>query len=810
MKNGKGHDVAFDFSRSASGLPSHFQFAVARFPCEADTMRLIAVLALLLVPACEGADSDRAAPKVVAGQALPGAETRDPATLARLAAAAGPQTGVRSRHRNPDGTPRFTNRLVTTASPYLQQHAHNPVDWYPWGEEAFAAARRLNRPILLSVGYSTCHWCHVMEEESFEDEQIATLINSRYIAIKVDREERPDIDGAYMAALQTLTGSGGWPMTLWLTPEGEPFYAATYLPPHDGDRGTAMGFMTTLQRIADTWAEDPAATRRAATELTSRLRKALASAPAPEDVDAQGVLRDAASRYRARFDPQHGGVQSRQKFPSALPVRFLLRQARRSGDESSRTMATKTLEAMAAGGIHDQLGGGFHRYTVDPAWQVPHFEKMLYDNALLALAYLEGFQATGRDDFAAVARDTLGWISREMTAPGGAFHAATDADSPAPGGKLAEGWFFTWTPEEVRAALPAPEANFAIAHYGVVDRGEVDGRSVLHRAQPAAEAAVAAGIDPASAADRVEAVRQKLFATLAERPAPHRDDKIVTAWNGLAIAALARGSLVLGDPAYARSAARAADFLLTHSQVDGRLRRSWNAGASHHAGVLDDYAALGFGLIELYEATGELRWLEEAIALDQVVAEHFAAPDGGFYLTADDSEVVIARERSSWDGSEPSGASLHTLSLLRLAALTGERSYEERARQTLRSSGQILDEDPTAVAEMLLALDWTADVPREIVILTPGDRGDAAPFLAQLARTYLPNRVLTVVSAADVETHAARVPLAAGRIPINGRTTAYVCERRTCDLPTTDVARFAELLARSPRPAASAVAAPEG
>jgi uncharacterized protein YyaL (SSP411 family) len=754
-------------------------------------MRVL-ILAAVLAAAC-GTGS----PPAPVGDALPGAPPAPPELVAGLRAAwdARPRSYVpRTRHLLPDGRPRWTNRLFLERSPYLLQHAHNPVDWHPWGDEAFETARRLGRPVLLSVGYSTCHWCHVMEEESFEDEEVARFLNEHYVAIKVDREARPDVDAVYMNAVQTLTGGGGWPMTVWLTPDRQPFYGGTYFPPRDGDRGVRVGFLTLLAKLRATYDEQPDRVVEAAASLSEQVRKNMDVAPAQGSRPDAGALRAAVAAIRSSFDETNGGTRGAPKFPSNVPVRVLLRWHRRTGDPDVLRMATVTLERMAAGGIRDHVGGGFHRYSTDARWLVPHFEKMLYDNALLTLAYLEAHQATGRADFAAVAREILRYAEREMSAPDGGFYSATDADSPAPSGKREEGWFFTWTPEELGAVLGADDARAVGAYYGVTAAGNFEGRSILHTSRPLEDVARELGRTPEELAKTVSDARERLYAARAKRPPPLRDDKILAAWNGLMISAYARAALALGDPGWADRAARAAGFVLDHMRRDGRLFRSWRDGHAEHPAYLDDYAFLVAGLLDLYEATGEARWLREAIALDAVLAAHYEDGEGGFFMTADDSEELLAREKPAWDGAEPSGNSVHALNLLRLHELTTDDAYRRRAERTIDAFGPRLASDPVRLSEMLLALDWRLDAPKQVVVAVTGSRGEAAPFLATLGTRLVPNRILAVTAPGDGI--AALVPVAEGKVALGGRATGYVCENRVCDLPTTDPAVFAKQIDR--------------
>ena len=751
------------------------------------------LLLLILAPACARA-----------ADPLPGAPPPDAALVKALAAAwsrRAPGYRPRTRHLRPDGSPLYTNRLFLESSPYLGQHAHNPVNWYPWGDEAFAAARALGRPVLLSVGYSTCHWCHVMEEESFEDEEIARTMNDNYIAIKVDREERPDIDAIYMSAVQALTGGGGWPMTVWLTPDRKPFYGGTYFPARDGDRGSRIGFLTLLGRLRQAYAEQPDGIAGQAARLTRAIEQGLGPAR-DAGSSGPGVLIEAARFYQGRFDRVHGGMTGAPKFPSSLPVRFLLRHHRRTGDGESLRMAALTLEKMAAGGMYDQVGGGFHRYSTDDRWLVPHFEKMLYDNALLTIDYLEGYQATGRQEFADVARDILRYVERDMTSPDGAFYSATDADSLNPQtGEREEGWFFTWMPEEIETVLGKERAGPVLAWYAVRPGGNFEGRSILHTPEPLPVVAGRLGLPPAGLTAAIGAARPELERARRARPAPLRDEKVLTAWNGLMIAALARAALTLDDASYAERAARAADFLLTHLRREGRLLRSFKDGRARHNGYLDDYASLITGLLDLHEATGAVRWLDEAIALDAVLEKHYEDREGGgFFMTSDDHETLLARAKPGYDGAEPSGNSLQALNLLRLAELTGGDGYRRRAARTLGAFAGTLASRPAALSEMLLAVDFSLDLPKEVVIITRGPRAprqEAEPFLAKLREAFTPNRVLLVAAEGrDAAAQARRVPLIAEKTAAGGRPTAYVCERGVCDLPTTDPEVFGRLIGK--------------
>lgn len=696
--------------------------------------------------------------------------------------------GYRPRTRHLDGQGRaiYTNRLFLESSPYLLQHAHNPVNWYPWGDEAFDTARHLDRPVLLSVGYSTCHWCHVMEEESFEDIEIARYINGNYIAVKVDREERPDVDTIYMSAVQAIAGRGGWPMTVWLTPGREPFYGGTYFPARDGDRGSPVGFLTLLKKIRESYDRKRNLVDRSAGELSRAVRKMMAPA-AGDRLPMDGVVDRAVSSCRTRFDSRHGGIAGAPKFPGSLPVRLLLRHHRRSGDPESLNMACLTLEKMAAGGMNDQVGGGFHRYSTDGKWLVPHFEKMLYDNALLVPAYIEGWQATGEPRFRQVAVRTLDYVAREMTSPDGAFFSATDADSLTPSGRREEGWFFTWTPDELNDALKADDARIAAAVYGVRAGGNFEGRSVLFLPRRLAKVADDLGLPTEHLASDVDRINAALYARRQQRPAPLRDDKILVAWNGLMISAFARAGFALDDPACIHRAGRAADFILERMVADGRLRRSFKDGAARGVEFLDDYAFLIAGLLDLFEATAGRHWLAHAARLDRFLAHGFEdLENGGFFMTADDHEVLIAREKPALDGALPSGNAVALMNLLRLNGLTLDASYLKRAKKGFAAFSTIMEANPSAFGEMLLALDDFVHPPHQVIIVTPED-GDAASFADRLRPLFLPGSPVMVVTESRAALLSEQILLFRGKTAAGGKATAYVCRNGTCRLPATTV-----------------------
>jgi uncharacterized protein YyaL (SSP411 family) len=622
-----------------------------------------------------------------------------------------------------------------------------------------------------------------MEEESFEDVEVARYLNENYVSIKVDREERPDVDSIYMAAVQMLTGSGGWPMSVATTPDRKPFFGGTYFPRTE--------FLSLLQKLRKAYDSEPARVAQAAEEITQRIQQEMSSTAAAGSPDA-AVLSQATEFYRGRFDNTWGGLKGRMKFPSSLPVRLLLRVYRRTGREDLLRMATMTLDRMAEGGMHDHVGGGFHRYSTDPEWLVPHFEKMLYDNALLAMDYLEAYQVTGKRQYAEIVREILRYVERDMTSPDGAFYSATDADSPAPGGRREEGWFYTWTPDEIELAVGKERARIVEAWFSVTPEGNFEGRNILHTPKPIAEVARSLGLPPEKLEATIEESRGILYDVRSRRPPPLRDEKILTAWNGLMISAYARSALVLNDSRYAQKAERAADFVLQRLRRGESLYRSFKDGRAQHDAYLDDYAFLSAGLLDLFEATGRVRWLREAIALDRVLAAHYEdKQSGGFFLTSDDHELLLVRERPSYDGAEPAGSSVEILNLLRLYELTSNDAYRRRAEKALSYSGDTFRKTPAALSEGLLAVDFSTCKAKEVVIVTDHSREEAEPLLARLRRTFLPNRVVLVVPQGPPLADLARtVPLVQGKTTAGGKAMAYVCTHGVCDLPTNDPAVF--------------------
>ncbi len=678
-------------------------------------------------------------------------------------------------------TKRPANRLQHEASPYLLQHAHNPVDWYPWGDEAFARARREGKPIFLSIGYATCHWCHVMEAESFEDPEVARYLNANYVAVKVDREERPAVDAVYMDAVQAMTGRGGWPMTLVLDHDRRPFFAATYLPARDGDREGATGLLTVLRGLHEVWVKDPSRAKLAASKVVEAIQAEAGSAKAGK-LPGPGAVDAAVSALASSFDAEEGGFGGAPKFPRPSVLDLLLRAHARSGDPKALAMAERTLQAMANGGIQDQLGGGFHRYATDARWRVPHFEKMLYDNAQLASVYLAAWQATGKAEHAEVARRTLRYLEREMGDPSGGFHSATDADSPGPGGARVEGWFFTWTPRDLQRALGEAKAGVAAACFGVTEEGDLDGRSVLHRPATGSRG-------PAPSAEACEQVGRALLAARDARPPPAKDDKVVAAWNGLAVSAFARGALVLDDPRLAARAARAMEQLLGPMRPGGRLLRSWRHGRPGAVGTLEDHAFVIQGALDLFEATGQARWLRAAVDLQGVQDQRFHDPAGGYFRSAHDDERLLARDKPAMDGAEPSGNAVAALNLLRLAELTGDRAYRRSAVATLEAFSGGLDGAATPV--MLSAVAFATGEILEVVIVSP--RGGAAQTLLDVVRRApVGGRVLVLAEeGTDQAAKEKLIPLLQGRRALGGKATAYVCRGTVCGLPTSDPAVLA-------------------
>ncbi|MEO5720298.1 MAG: thioredoxin domain-containing protein [Chthoniobacterales bacterium] len=715
--------------------------------------------------------------------------------------------------------PKFTNRLAQEKSPYLLQHAHNPVDWFPWGEEAFAKARQENKPIFLSVGYSTCHWCHVMEHESFENEEIAELMNERFVSVKVDREERPDIDAVYMAFVQGTTGGGGWPMSVWLTPELKPFVGGTYFPPED--KSGRPGFKSVLTKIAEAWKNDRARIVESSDKILGQLQGAVAQSGGTDKL-SDGIREKGFRQFASNFDEKFGGFGPAPKFPRPVALEFLLGVYGAAPDSKdgkrALEMALSTLRKMAAGGMHDQLGGGFHRYSTDKFWHVPHFEKMLYDQAQLALVYLDAFQITREPVFEETARDILDYVRRELTDREGGFHSAEDADSLVEKGKAekAEGAFYVWTKDEIDQLLGPERAKVFDAHYGVEKngnapddpQGEFTKKNILSERQSVAETAGKFELKEEKVRALLAESRKVLFDARASRPRPHLDDKIVTAWNGLMISAFARGAQVLDDPAYREAAQKAADFLqarLFRAETN-TLLRSYREGASAVEGFASDYAFLIQGLLDLYETSFEVSRLEWALKLQTRQDELFRdAKAGGYFTTSGADANVLLRMKEADDMAEPSANSVSALNLLRVGYLLDDQAARDRAEETLRAFGQQMEAAPSSMPKMLVALGWSRAKPKQIVLA--GQLGEAgfATLLREVHHVFLPHRVLILAEGgAGQKFFGDRVEFMKAVEPLDGKATAYVCENFVCQLPTTDLAKLRTLLIPRKDPAKKA------
>jgi hypothetical protein len=696
--------------------------------------------------------------------------------------------------------PTSPNRLIHETSLYLRQHAHNPVDWYPWGAEAFQQAQQHDKPILLSIGYSACHWCHVMAHESFESPTSAALMNRAFVNIKVDREERPDLDALYMNAVVSMTGQGGWPMTVFLFPDGTPFYGGTYFPPDEKAAIYGMiSFNQVLSTIAEAYQSQREQLRSAGHNLIEHMRQfqdeMAGSAVSSLASLTPEVLKTAAARLKHDYDPHHGGFGNAPKFPQPMILEFLLRYAARTGDSESRTMLEHTLHAMANGGIYDQLGGGFHRYSVDERWLVPHFEKMLYDNALLARIYTEMFQMSQEPFYRRIAEETLSYMVREMHHPRGGFYSTQDADTE---GK--EGAFFVWSIEEIQAVL-GNDAPLFCELYGITARGNFEGENILHLPRSFEEAVQATSKSEEDVAAVAKRSRETLWNRREQRVRPGRDEKVLTAWNGMALRAFAVAAAAFERADYLNIARRNADFLLHNlRRADGRVLRSWadlpeQANVPQTPGYLEDYALLADGLLALYMVDGSARWLEETLVLaDEMLALFWDDEVGGFYDTAHDHEHLVLRPRDVTDNATPSGNSVAVEVLLRLAALTGSETYRARAGQVLTTLSPSFPRIPTAFGRLLCAADFALARVREVVLAGDRDTADMQALMQVVLRAYRPYVVVAYTSGEEQTEHL-RLPLLQGRTTIEGRAAAYVCEQFTCSLPVTDAVDLRQQLA---------------
>jgi uncharacterized protein len=697
-----------------------------------------------------------------------------------------------------------TNRLIHEKSPYLLQHAHNPVDWYAWGADAFQKARQEDKPIFLSIGYSTCHWCHVMERESFENEETAAILNKYFVAIKVDREERPDVDRIYMAYVQATTGGGGWPMSVWLTPDLKPFVGGTYFPPED--RYGRAGFPTLLERIAQAWKADRAKIVESSLEVLKHLEEASEVKPSG-GLDAS-ALESGFMQFRRSFDSKLGGFGPAPKFPRPVTNNFLLRYFARTHQEEARDMVLATLRAMAKGGMNDQLGGGFHRYSVDERWFVPHFEKMLYDQAQLAISYLEAYQITHDSSFAGVARRIFDYVLRDMTDKGGGFYSAEDADSvidPAKPDEKGEGAFYVWTQHEIGAKVGEPAAAWFCYRYGVETHGNVrddphsefTGKSILFEAHTVEETAHHFGKPVQEVRHALDAAAGKLLAARSQRVRPHLDDKVLTAWNGLMISAFAKGGAILSEPRYSAAAARAAEFILSrmYDAKTGVLLRRYRQQDAAIAGFLDDYAMFTQALLDLYEAQFDIRFLEAALKLTEKQAELFEDKEhGGFFSTAAGDASLVMRMKEDYDGAEPSGNSVAAMNLLRLAQMTDRKNFRDSADKALRAFASRITSVPSAVPQMLVAYEFSLSKPKQVILVGDRSAPHTQEMLGLLHAHFAPNRIVLLVDEAGRKVLAGYLPVVETMTRVDGKTTAYVCENYTCKLPTADAAKFAELL----------------
>lgn len=675
---------------------------------------------------------------------------------------------------------RPSNRLIHETSPYLLQHAYNPVDWYPWGEEALAAARELDRPIFLSIGYSACHWCHVMEHESFENEAIAQLMNDHFVCIKVDREERPDIDQIYMNSVVLLTGHGGWPMSVFMTPDLKPFYGGTYFPPEP--RMRMPSFPQILQSVNQAWVDKRSKVDAQAQELTEAIAQASGVREEPAGLNYEELLTNAQASLLQAVDTVNGGFGSAPKFPHPMSVRVLLRCWKRSGNEQALNAATHTLDRMAGGGIYDHLGGGFARYSTDARWLVPHFEKMLYDNALLVPAYLEAFQATGQEDYARVARETLDYVLREMTQPEGGFYSTQDADSEGEEGK-----FFVWSEDEIIELLGKDDGKVFNYCYDVSRHGNWEGKNILNRPKSHDEAARVLDMDATELAELLASCRATLFEARSQRIWPGRDDKVLASWNGLMIAAMAQGAMVLDEPKYADAAASAADFILEHMrESDGRLLHSFKDGQAKFNAYLDDYACLIDGLVELFQATGDGGRLTSALELADRLVEQFSDTDsGGFFYTSADHEALITRTKDSQDNATPSGNGMAAYALLRLGRLCSRTDLEEKAVATLEVLSGVMTQSAMAGGQPLMAVDFLEGPAWELVLIDGESAEGNAAARRSLSESFLPNRL--VVATGATPTTAELEPLLKDRSAVNGEPTLYACRAGACQAPVSGV-----------------------
>jgi len=686
----------------------------------------------------------------------------------------------------------MSNLLSKEKSPYLLQHADNPVDWYPWGKAAFAKAKREDKPIFLSIGYSTCHWCHVMERESFEDEDVAELLNEVFVCVKVDREERPDLDGIYMRVCQMTTGSGGWPLTVLLTPEGKPFFAGTYFP--KDTRYGRMGMFDLIAKIKELWTLQREGVEGSADQISAQLKESVYQKGGDEL--SEKTLEHAFHDLHSAFDAHHGGFGIAPKFPTPHQLLFLLRYWKQTGEKKALEMVERTLMAMRRGGIHDQLGGGFHRYATDQHWLLPHFEKMLYDQALLAMAYVETFLATENEKYAQTARDIFTYVLTDLTSPEGAFYSAEDADSEGEEGK-----FYVWKEDEFEEILGRVDADLAKKCYNTTKEGNFadevlgskTGANILHRKFSYTDIAKEMGVDEIQFQKKLGLIRSKLLEVREKRIRPFRDDKVLADWNGLMIAALAKGSLALGESLFVDAAKKAFDFFLKEMFKSGKILHRYRDGGADIPGNIDDYAFISLGALELYEATLKDKYLQIALDLmDYALQEFWDGDHGGFFFTSNDSEKLIARMKESYDGAVPSGNSVAMMCLLRLARMTGNTLYEDKAVEVSKAFSSGASRQPSAHTMLLCAVNFAIDS-QEIVIVGKRDAKDTQALLAEVRKGYAPNRVVLLRDPTD-KSIAKMAPFTKDFLMVDGKASAYVCKNFQCERPVTDPAELRKLL----------------
>jgi len=673
------------------------------------------------------------------------------------------------------------NRLASETSPYLVQHRDNPVDWYPWGPEALSRAAREDKPILLSIGYSSCHWCHVMAHESFEDPAIAAVMNTEFINVKVDREERPDLDAIYMQITVAMTGAGGWPMTVFLTSEGVPFYAGTYFPP--ADRFQMPSFRRVIGHVAEAYRSRRDSVDRTVRSVLDYVREG----PRVSRAEITPALMEACvDALRATFDSVHGGFGGAPKFPPAMAIEFLLRHHRRTGSEPARVMAEETLARMARGGMYDQIGGGFHRYSVDAEWHVPHFEKMLYDNAQLASAYTSAFLLTREKFYARIAEETLDYVIRDLSSPEGGFYSSEDADSEG-----VEGKFYVWTPDQITGSDDRV-SGLVRAYYDITPEGNWEQASIPRIREESSTVAGRFGMDVHEMRAAIDAARKHLLSVRSARVRPGRDEKVLASWNGMCLRAMADAAAVLGRERYLLAAEGCAGFILRNLVTADRVHHSFAQGRASQAGFLEDHACVADGLLALYEATADERWFTAARRVTDSALAHFSVEGGpGLFDTADDHEVLIARPRDLFDNATPAASSVMADVLLRLARMTGDAEYYARAEGLMSEIAGAASGAPTAFGRWLSVMEAVLFDPPEIAIVGPPDAGDTAGLLGIARQRYLPGRVIGI---ADPRRGPSSIPLLHGRDVIDGRATAYVCRRGQCRIPTTDAATFARQL----------------